>query len=199
VHDGRAGEPMPDPNDFAGIIVTGSSASLVRLEPWMEDAAAVVVRARDAGRPVLGVCFGHQLVGFAFGGRVVANPRGWEIGTSTVTLHDAGRRDWLFADLPDTLQVNLVHQDMIEPGSTPASVQVLAGNDMTDVQAVAVDEHVRGVQFHPEGTGAIVRGYIDARRPLLTGRDPDALIAAATDSEHGIQVLRNFRRMVEMA
>ena len=191
-HDGRKGGRGPEPRDFAGMIVTGSSASLARPEPWMDDACDLVLRAADAGVPVLGVCFGHQLIGRAFGAAVDKHPRGWEIGTSEVTLTEAGRRDPLFAGLGPTLRVNLSHEDHVEPGA--AELTVLAGNAHSPLQAVAVDGHVRGVQFHPEMTGPIVKGYIAARRPVLAGLDPDALLARAADCPDGETVFANFRR-----
>ncbi len=192
VHDGRADLEPPDPRDFAGIIVTGSAASLTAPEPWMEVAAALVVRAFEAGVPVLGVCFGHQLIGAAFGGKIVENPRGWEIGTTLFSVEDED--DPLFAGLPPVLRVNMVHQDMVAPLDLPARVRPLGGNPHTPISAIAVGEHVRGVQFHPEVTGTIVRGYIDARRSRLLGLDPDFLISEASDCPDGLAVLANFRR-----
>jgi GMP synthase (glutamine-hydrolysing) len=194
-HDGRWSRPLPDPRDFAGVLVTGSASSLVRREPWMEDAAAFVVDCHDAGVPVLGVCFGHQLIGAAFGGAVVTNPRGWEVGTVSVEIDV---EDPLFHGLPSTLRVNMVHEDMIAADGLPARVQRLGGNAHTPLGVVAVGDHIRGVQFHPEVTGPIVRSYIDARRARLMGLDPDALMSEADDSPHAIAVLRNFReRFVE--
>ena len=191
-HDGRRGGRGPEPRDFAGIIVTGSSASLTRPEPWMDDACDVLLRAADAGVPVLGVCFGHQLIGRAFGAAVTRNPRGWEIGTDAVSLTEAGRKDPLFAGLGPSLRVNLTHEDHVEPGGV--ELTVLAGNPHTPLQAVAVDGHVRGVQFHPEMNGAVIRSYIAARRPVLVGLDPDALAARAADCPDGLAVFANFRR-----
>ena len=190
VHDGRAGLAAPDPRDYAGLVITGSASSLTEPEPWMEPAAELAVRAHDVGVPVLGVCFGHQLLGAAFGGRVVRNPRGWEIGTTTVEVDP---QDRLFAGLPRELRVNMVHQDIVT-AELPDRVKPLGGNELTEVAVLAVGEHVRGVQFHPEVTGPIVRGYIDARRPILSGLDPDLLISQAGDAPDGVAVLANFRR-----
>jgi GMP synthase (glutamine-hydrolysing) len=186
--NGRGGGPLPDPRAFAGLLLTGSFRSLAAPEPWMEDAAELVRRAADAGVPVLGVCFGHQLIGHAFGARVIANPRGWELGTRAVRLTEAGRADPLFAGLPAELRVNLAHRDVIDAASLPADgrVRVLAANDMADVQAIAVGEHVRGVQFHPEQDAAILRA--NAVKVGVTPMDPIA------DSHDGEAVVASFRR-----
>jgi GMP synthase (glutamine-hydrolysing) len=196
--DGRRGGRLPDPRGYAAIIVSGSPSSLVagEEEPWADAACELVVRAHDAGTPLLGVCFGHQLIGRAAGAKVVVNPTGWEIGTCEVRIHDHGQKDPLFTGLPPSLQVNLTHRDAIDPATLPGDVTVLAESDQTEVQAVAWGEHVRGIQFHPEISGAVARAYIDYRRHLLTDRDPDALHARTADSPHGIAVLRNFRGTV---
>jgi GMP synthase (glutamine-hydrolysing) len=188
VHDGRAGAPPPDPRAFAGLVITGSSGSLVTPTPWMEEAADLARRAHDAGVPVLGVCFGHQLLAHAFGGRVRRNPAGWEIGTLPVRLTQAGARDPLFHGLPSPLTVNLTHEDDIDPDTFTGTL--LAENETTPVMAMAIGDSTRGVQFHPEIDGRILASYVDARRAILP--DPDAI--RAIDAPEGAQVLKNFRR-----
>lgn len=190
VADGRVAR-IPPGRDFAGVIISGSSASLTEPEPWMDEATDFVRRCRDDGTPLLGVCFGHQLIGRAFGAKVVVNPTGWEVGTCQVAVHRSD--DPLFHGLAETIQVNLTHRDMIHAAEN-TDLEVLASNEATPIQAVGVDDHIRGVQFHPEIIGSVARAYIDARRHLLADRDPDAIIARTTDSDHGVRVMRNFRR-----
>jgi GMP synthase (glutamine-hydrolysing) len=198
VLDGRLGGAgaarTPDVRDFAGVLITGSAASLAtpQPEPWMDAATELVVKAHDAGVPVLGVCFGHQLVARIFGARVVVNPRGYEVGTTRVELTPAGRADPLFDGLPDTLTANQSHFDTVD--APPPGVSVLAWSDKTPVQAVGVSSHVRGVQFHPEIDGAIMRSYLSARRSSIVDRDPDDLLAAAADCPEAARVIGNFRR-----
>jgi GMP synthase (glutamine-hydrolysing) len=90
--------------------------------------------------------------------------------------------------------VNLTHRDLIDPATLPAAVRILAVNEQTPVQALAVGDHLRGIQFHPEVSGVVARGYIEARRHLLPGRDVDALVREATDCPDGLAVMQNFRR-----
>src|SRR5262245_38000643 len=151
---------------YDGLIITGSPRSLVEPEPWMDDAAAFLRKAADAGVPVLGVCFGHQLLGYAYGGRVRVNPNGWEVGTVEVELTERGRRDPLFAGLPDRLRVNQSHRD--EVSELGPGVERLASGAHTETQALGVGAHVRGVQFHPEMDGKVVRRLMVHRQLILT-------------------------------
>jgi GMP synthase (glutamine-hydrolysing) len=192
-------KPLHKLSGYDGMVITGSPRSLVEPEPWMDDAATFVRQANDAGVPVMGVCFGHQLVGYAFGGRVRMNPNGWEVGTVDVEVTDEGARDPLFAGLPRTLQVNQSHRD--EVGTLGEGTRVLAAGAHTPHQAIAVGDHVRGVQFHPEMNAGVIQRIIAHRRLLLlddaqkrarAGFCVDRLIAAATDTPDAEKVLRNF-------
>ena len=84
--------PLPAPDAVAGVVVTGSSAMVSHREPWSERTAAWLAGAVLAGTPVLGICYGHQLLAHGLGGRVGRNPRGREIGTIEVTLSAARAR-----------------------------------------------------------------------------------------------------------
>ena len=196
-------EPVPPRaalDGIDGMVVTGSPLSLVEPEAWMEDAAAFVDEAAGRGVPILGICFGHQLVGHAFGGRVRKNPRGWEAGTHEVALTEDGRRDPLFRGVPERVRVIQSHRDEVADLG-PTTVR-LAGGAHSENQAIGVGCHVRGVQFHPEMNGSIIRRVIEHRRALLTddahatGRGPtaaaEALLAGATDTPDAEQVMRNF-------
>lgn len=191
---------------YDGLLLSGSPRSLVEREPWMDDAAAFVRHAADLGVPVLGVCFGHQLIGYAYGCQVRKNPRGWEAGTTAVRLTEAGRADPLFTGLAPggTLPVNQSHRDEIGAiggagGERP--LRVLAENDHSAVQAVALGDHVRSVQFHPEMSAAEVRRLVAFRRAALDAdaqeqrrpeRRTDALIAGAADTPEAQRVLHNW-------
>jgi len=194
VFDGARPAPPPSPEEFAGAVLTGSPASLTAPEHWMEIAVEFVRHAAFAGTPVLGVCFGHQLIGAAYGGSVVVNPKGWEVSTRQVHVNDAGRGDPLFEGVGDCFEANLSHADVIQADTmAPANgLRILAHSDATEAQALAAGDAIRGVQFHPELNGAIARGYIEARRDVFP--EPDDLAARARDTPDAVRVFRNFIR-----
>lgn len=179
------GEPLPAPAGYDAVLMTGSLASITDRAPWMLDAERWVRHAVEGGTAFLGVCFGHQLLAHAFGARVVKNPRGIELGTVEIELTDEGRDDPLFEELPERLRVHETHEDMVV--DLPAGVQRLAGNSWTPVQAIAVGDRARGVQFHPEMTeellGAAAREL--GLHPASLGPAPD-----------GARVLRAFLERV---
>lgn len=190
--DARA--PLPPPGRFDGLLLTGSLDSVTAWTPWMEATAHWALGAART-RPVLGVCFGHQLLGRALGARVERNPRGPEAGTRVVHLTEAGLADPLFAGLPRRLPVQEAHQDHLA-GLPPGAVR-LAWNDRTPVQAFAVGDAIRAVQFHPEFDAVRCRAILERERAALDLARPGgcglALDTIRETPEAG-RILRNWLR-----
>lgn len=158
------GAPLPpNPEDYGGIILTGSPLSVRDEAPWMRALGEWAVARAEAGQPVLGVCFGHQLIGEVLGGRVEQNPNGREAGTVEVQLTAEGAADPLFEGFPAQLVVQATHNDaLVVPPSAPG-VRRLAGNSNTPWQAFAWGEHLRAVQFHPELADTSLQTLLDLR------------------------------------
>jgi len=191
------GEALPDPRQLAGAVVTGSSAMVTDREPWSEATAEWLGAAISAGTPVLAICYGHQLLAHALGGRVGKNPRGREIGTVEAALAAAARDDDLLGHFRGALLVQSSHLESVlelPPGATR-----LATTQRDPNHAFRVGRAAWGVQFHPEFDADIVRGYIAARREALLeeGVDADALSRSAVDGPDGTAVLRRFAEIVE--
>lgn len=179
----------------AGVVVTGSPAMVTDRHPWSERTAEWLRDAVTANVPVLGICYGHQLLAHAFGGRVDDNPSGRNIGTIDVALNDAGARDRLLGALGPVLHVPVSHKQSVLELPREATLLATAARDPN--HAFAIGERAWGVQFHPEFDADIVRGYVAARRDAINaeGLDAAAIEAAARDTDHGPRVLRRFAEL----
>lgn len=197
VVDLTSGDALPASGAHRAIVVTGSAAMVTDREPWSVAAGAFLREAVHAGRHVLGVCYGHQLLADALGGEVGYNPRGRQIGTIEATPTDAGRADPLLGPLGAPLVVQTSHRQIVT--RLPEGATLLARAPLDPHHAFRMGERAWGVQFHPEFDGAIARTYVEERREAIAqeGLDPDALAASARDSAQGTALLRAFARLAQ--
>jgi len=198
-HAGEALGPALERTRPRGLIVTGSPLSVMENAPWMLELGEELLAAGERGTPVLGVCFGHQLLARAAGGQVVLSPHGREIGTVRVQLSNAGRRDPLFAwSDANEIEVQATHMDAVDP--LPAGATVLASNENSAAQAYRLSETVAGVQFHPELWPEAMRDLILSRRDKLRaeGRDADQVAREVREVRAG-EILRAFAAQADHA
>jgi GMP synthase (glutamine-hydrolysing) len=160
-HDARVLDVLPDLTDALAVIITGSPLSMTEPQPWMDRAAEQLAALVRQEVPTLGICFGHQLLGHALGGRVALNPRGREMGTVVYTAQLA---DPVLGP-PGTWLVNSTHLDSVV--ELPPGARILGTTELEPHAAVRFGPSAWGVQFHPEIDGSVMREYIEARRPAL--------------------------------
>ena len=182
-----------DEDTADAFVVTGSSSSVTEMTLWMQAACIRLRRVVERGKPVLGICFGHQLLAHAFGGRVTPNPRGRETGTIEVRV-DAP--DALFEGLGDSFRVQTTHVDSVV--RLPEGARVLAHSALEPVGAFALGERTRCVQFHPELDHEAMLGYLDARAERIRreGLNHAALVAGVRPTPAGSAILKNFRNLL---
>jgi GMP synthase (glutamine-hydrolysing) len=127
---------------------------------------------------------------------VGVNPRGREIGTVDVRLHEAARRDRLLGGFPDVVHVQASHVESVL--DLPAGARLLASTAGDPHHAFAIGDAAWGVQFHPEFNAEVTRAYLEARSQAIRdeGLDPEFLLRSVTDCPHGTEVLRRFSRLL---
>lgn len=191
----HAGEALPAPRSVDAVVVTGSGAMVSERLDWSERTAHWLRDAAAAQRPLLGVCYGHQLLAHAFGGQVDYNPRGREIGTVEIECLPAAGDDALLRGAPPRFRAHATHLQSVL--RAPPGAVVLARSALDDSQVLRFAPRVWGVQFHPEFNVAHIRGYLHERREVVAaeGLDAAALTRAVNAAPHARQLLRRFVRI----
>ena len=197
VKDARTEMASTLSHDWSGVIITGSPASLTERAPWMDSALIYAKRLVDSGTPTLGICFGHQLMGEALGGRVERNPAGREIGTVLLQVNE--KSPLLPAPEshePPPVAVNMTHLDSVV--RLPVGAKVLARTSQEAHAFVQFGPEAWGVQFHPEMDTEVLRRYIEHREEDLVGEglDVSRLLEEARETPHSHELLQRFAQYV---
>lgn len=188
-------ESLPDLRDVSAIIITGAHSMVTDNDDWLINLSWWLRDMIHESVPVLGICYGHQLLAKAFGGCVDYHPKGKEIGTVSIDLTEQGKTDPLLSALPETFLGHVTHAQTVI--TLPSDGRLLAKNDYEKHHAFSVNENIWGVQFHPEFNAAITRAYIDEQKDSLVkeGYDLDQLHNSVREHKYGKLLLRRFMEL----
>ena len=183
--DVESGE-LPKSGAHEAYLITGSPAGVYDSFAWIEPLAGFI---RSAGTSkMIGICFGHQIMAEALGGRVEKSDKGWGAGLHRYTI--VGSKPWI--DTEGTIAVPASHQDQVVV--QPPGTEVVAASNFTPFAALAwTDRPAISFQFHPEFSPAFAKALIEKRYDIVP--DPEAAIAsldAPNDNERVAGWMRRF-------
>lgn len=167
-------------DEMDGWLVTGSRFGAYDPEPWIRRLEGFLRDALAARVPVVGICFGHQVLASALGARVEKAEAGWGIGPHTYEIVE--RPDWM-ADAGDDFTLNTMHQDQVL--SVPQGARLIATSEFCPIAGLAFADHAISFQAHPEFNNAYERDLILMRRGsrIPEERADPALAALRDDGE----------------
>lgn len=176
---------FPDSSDTCDAwIITGSKSNVYEKTPWMALLKALILEIYETGRPIVGICFGHQIVAEAFGADVNKYPQGWGVGLHTYQLEKAVPQ---LEGLGGQFTLSAVHQDQVL--TKPKQAEVLAYSSFCPFAALQYDNRILTLQAHPEFNVDFETQLLISRRsnPIPTSDADEALAgldkpSARTDS-----------------
>ena len=184
--DVQAGELPSDPEAHRAYLITGSPAGVYDPLPWIEPLQEFIRSAKDSR--MVGVCFGHQIMSEALGGRVEKSDRGWGAGLHRYEV--VRREPWMNGEM--AIAAPASHQDQVVV--QPPNTEIVAASDFTPYAAFAwTDRPAISFQFHPEFAPAFAKALITERYDIVP--NPDAAIAsldAPNDNARVADWIRNF-------
>lgn len=189
-------EPADDEWGHDGVVISGSQASVYEDRPWIEAVEAWIDRGVEADIPVLGVCWGHQLLASALGGRVEATGA-YELGYATV---EQVQTSPLLDGIGESFVAFESHSDAVT--DLPAEATRLAENDR-GVQAFSIGT-AYGVQFHPEYDVETARWVVQNKEGEIDDERLESILASITPENHARttgarEVFENFEAIVEQS
>ena len=175
--DVEAGEFPNGPHDADGWLITGSRHGAYEPHPFIAPLEELIRAIFDAELPLVGICFGHQIIAQAMGGTVEKFAGGWAIGGRNYAFENIGN-----------VRLNAFHQDQVI--DAPPMARTVASSGFTRHAALAYGANVLTVQAHPEFSPGVMVDYLAAR-----GDDPayprtviEEARTAATDPVDDLQI-----------
>ena len=185
VYDVEEGVYPEDIDEVDAYLITGSKSSVYEDKPWIHALMEFVRLLDSRHKKLVGICFGHQLVAQALGGRTEKSPKGWGVGLHThrfselPTWHDQGEPGF---------DILVSHQDQVvenAPGAT-----VLAGSDFCENAVCQIGEHILTFQGHPEFLSDYSREIMTFRREMIGEGVYETGMASLRDDPQGARVAR---------
>ncbi|CAE6893697.1 glutamine amidotransferase-related protein [Vibrio sp. B1FLJ16] len=161
-YDAIKGE-LPGLDECHGFILTGSVHNAYDDLPWILALVDWIRSCEARKKPLVGICFGHQIIARALGGVVEKSHKGWGLGSYEVKI--VALKKWMNLAI-DNARMLVSHQDQVVV--VPSEMSVIAGNDFCPNFMLVKDNHILTVQGHPEFSSEFTEKLVKKRQHLLS-------------------------------
>uniref|UniRef100_A0A0A0K7I2 Glutamine amidotransferase domain-containing protein n=1 Tax=Cucumis sativus TaxID=3659 RepID=A0A0A0K7I2_CUCSA len=153
---------FPDDADigiYDGFVVTGSCSDAHSNDPWICQLLLLLKKLNALKKKVLGICFGHQILCRALGGKTGRATSGWDIGIRAIHVSQSSSKALSSLKIPLTLSIIECHRDEVR--ELPLKAEVIGWSEKTRIEMFKYGDHMMGIQGHPEYTMDILLHLID--------------------------------------
>ncbi|CAL9051453.1 unnamed protein product [Musa banksii] len=151
--------PAEDVDAYDGFVISGSCSDAHGDDQWIRDLLSLLEALVSKKKQLLGVCFGHQILSRALGGKTGRAKRGWDIGVTCIQPTHSTIKQFSSLHIPSHLPIIECHRD--EVWELPPNAEVMAQSEKTGIEIFRYGNHVMGIQGHPEYTKNILMHLID--------------------------------------
>jgi GMP synthase-like glutamine amidotransferase len=180
--------------DCDGWFVTGSKHGAYEEIPWIIYLSKFIVEIYNSKLPILGICFGHQIIAQALGGTVAKSKKGWGVGFDRYKL---GNKTKYMSNLDERVMLNVMHQDQVV--ELPKKATLYASSEFCNNAGYYIDNHVLTIQAHPEFLVEFNKALLIIRSPSIIPSEYSApgledldINYDKVDSNIFSQTIRNF-------
>ena len=167
-------------DDCDAYLITGSKSSIYDDKPWIKQLHDYVITLAGRQKKLVGICFGHQLIAQALGGRAQKSEKGWGIGLATSTVYVS--KPWM-DQAKETFALIVSHKDQVT--ALPPHAELIAGDDFCAYASYQIGDHILAFQGHPEFTPEYARQSMHGRREMIgEQRYQQGVASLSQDADH---------------
>lgn len=183
---------LPKLNQYDGFLITGSRHNAYDQQPWILQLIAWIQQCEQLQRPLAGICFGHQIIARALGGKVEKSTKGWGLGVATNQLIKPP--SWAKVDEAlSELKIYVSHQDQVT--ELPKQAELLASSEFCPNFMFQIDNNIFAIQGHPEFERGYSEALIDKRQIILS---PTQFVLAKASLKHQVDSALVFSWILQL-
>jgi len=166
-------------------LITGSKFAAYDQVPWILTLQDYIRKLNNHKKPLIGICFGHQLIAHSLGGLTQKSKKGWGVGLSRVKVRK--QQEWMI-DFQNQFSLLVSHQDQVV--KLPDKAEIIASNDFCMYAALQIDKHILTFQGHPEFSKTYLKALMHKRKDSIGEITFNRAVSSLKNGTNSILIVR---------